>query len=101
MIDGKERFILDIDGMENLLRKDIVAALRMLASEVESGNIDCKLLSFMPHGFAPAHDTRAHIRITLDVAADVHQLVAGGALRTFLPGSAEAKYALEAAKERA
>lgn len=96
-----ERFILDMPEMETLLRKDIVAALRTLACEVESGNMDCKLLSFMPHGFAPAHDSRAHIRVTLDVAVDVHKFQAADRQRVFEPHSAEAKYALEAAKERA
>ncbi len=90
------RTVFDPGAMEAMFRKDVSLALRTLLDEVEAERVDCRLWRVMATGLHQHwSDTRAHVLVTLDVAAEVIS-IQRRELPTIQPGSAEAAYEMEA-----
>jgi hypothetical protein len=64
--------LFDPDGIEASLRRDLSAGLRQIAQAIESGQMDARLLNCRATAFASDwRDQRAHVLVTLDLAAEI------------------------------
>jgi hypothetical protein len=67
-----EEWFFDPGEIESQLRKDVVGGLRMIATAIENGQMDAQVLQCAANGMnANWRDTRAHMLVTLDLAAEI------------------------------
>ncbi len=69
-----EIIFFDPDSIRQALKTDIVAGLRCLADSIENGSVDGRFIKMEGVGSHRA-DHRAHMQVTLDIAAEVKRIV--------------------------
>ena len=88
-----ERMIFDPDSIRVALQANLPEGLRMLATAIDLGEFDGKLLRAEPHGMTSRNDPRAHILISLDIAAEVFRYAPRASSGPALPPCDEASHA--------
>lgn len=74
---NRERHTFDPHSIQAALDRDLPGGLRAIADALEAGDICGKFISAMGHGFTSCHDTRAHVLVKIDLAAEVFQYKSG------------------------
>jgi len=76
--------------IELALKQDLATGLRKIADEIEAGRMEGKFWKMQGNGMTPRYDQRAHMLVTIDIAAPLRQQLeteTSGAPTTFAPGS--------------
>ena len=66
--------VFDADAIQQTMDRNLAAGLRMLADAIESGQLEGRLMRAQAVG---GRDDRAHIVVSIDVAAPVFTLTRG------------------------
>ena len=76
--------------IELALKQDLATALRKLADDIETGRMEGKFWKMQGNGMTPRYDQRAHMLVTIDLAAPLQQQLeteTSGERTTFSSGS--------------
>ena len=72
-MSDREIVTFDPDNIRIALERNLPEGLRALADAIEAKQIDGRLTSIQGNGFVHWRDTRAHLKVVLDIAAEVFQ----------------------------
>ena len=59
--------------IELALKQDLATALRKLADDIETGRMEGKFWKMQGNGMTPRYDQRAHMLVTIDLAAPLRR----------------------------
>ena len=69
----KEVATFDPDEIRNVCRQNLAQGLRAIADALDAGELEGKLLEVRGNGFVSWRDTRAHVVVAIDLAAQVFE----------------------------
>ena len=59
--------------IEIALKHDLIAGLRKIADDIEASRMEGKFWKMQGNGMTPRYDQRAHMLVTIDIAAPLQQ----------------------------